>query len=250
MFSWLSDLVIKVGDAGLAHLIFYSLHIISYIACIALAMYFGTKMNVKPFKCALMVLMGFSMCYGFMLLFFWVQSGFRIFGGQNISTVYIYFPLLYYLPAKLFKVDTAKYCSMLAAGTPLTQAIGHTGCVFLGCCGGYPAEWGVYNYLTKQTVVPNQLLEALVALAIAIYMFLRLKRRDFSPDFRDYPVMLILFGSTRFFLEFLRNNKKILFGCSAICFHMIFMVLVGVVWLVLCNKSEKKKSVVVASTID
>ena len=39
--------------------------------------------------------------------------------------------------------------------------------------------------------------------------------------------MLMLFGGTRFFLEFLRDNEKVLWGCSALAFHALLMLFVG-----------------------
>ena len=39
--------------------------------------------------------------------------------------------------------------------------------------------------------------------------------------------MLMLFGGTRFFLEFLRDNEKIFRGCSALAFHALLMAIAG-----------------------
>jgi prolipoprotein diacylglyceryltransferase len=53
--------------------------------------------------------------------------------------------------------------------------------------------------------------------------------------------MLVLFGSSRFCFEFLRDNEKLLFGCSNLAFHALFMFVVGVLWLVLLKKKSKRQ---------
>ena len=54
--------------------------------------------------------------------------------------------------------------------------------------------------------------------------------------------MLILFGATRFILEFFRNNKKIVLGLSAFSFHSLFMMGVGIIVYLYIAKNEKVKT--------
>ena len=63
------------------------------------------------------------------------------------------------------------------------------------------------------------------------------KKKAYPVDGRMYPVFLILFGGTRFFLEFLRLNVKVFWGISVLALWALLMVVVGIVWLV----REKKK---------
>lgn len=59
-----------------------------------------------------------------------------------------------------------------------------------------------------------------------------------------YPIFLILFGGTRFFLEFLRLNIKMFWGMSVYSLWALLMVAVGVVWLVLdAGKGKKDRRV-------
>lgn len=244
MIDLLNSLIIATKEAGLSQIVFFSFHGLSFISGIAISIYYGQKMKISALKSALLVVCGFSLSYIFMLIFYWVQTGFRTFGGQNNATVFIYFPLLYRIPAKLMKIDFKKQCSILAVGAPLTQAVGHIGCIFPGCCEGYPVAWGLYNARYDNYVFPNQLLEAIVAFVITFFFIWKDKKNNFIPDSRNYPLMLIMYGSTRFILEFLRNNRKILFGCSPVSFHALFMVLVGIVALFVIDKKEKRNEIV------
>ena len=54
-------------------------------------------------------------------------------------------------------------------------------------------------------------------------------------------MLLVTFGSTRFFLEFLRDDKKLVLGISNLAFHALFMTVVGLVWMTFID--EKQKSI-------
>lgn len=85
---------------------------------------------------------------------------------------------------------------------------------------------------------PNQPIEALAAVAIIIILLIRARKNNYVPTAETYPLMLVMFGSSRFLFEFLRNNEKILLGCSALSFHALFMFAVGVIALVIIKKKK------------
>jgi prolipoprotein diacylglyceryltransferase len=131
--------------------------------------------------------------------------------------------------------------SLLSFGPLLVHGISHFGCIFFGCCYGYPYSRGIYNPFHKDLKFPTQPIEAMGAVAVVIYLFHRAKKKNYVPDGLEYPVMLTLFGSPRFLFEFLRDNEKLLFGCSNLAFHALFMFVVGVLWLVLLKKNSKRQ---------
>ena len=61
---------------------------------------------------------------------------------------------------------------------------------------------------------------------------------------RKYIVLifLILFGVTRFFLEFLRDNQKVFGNVSILALHCVLMVVVGAVWLIIRQLRDRKVS--------
>ena len=52
--------------------------------------------------------------------------------------------------------------------------------------------------------------------------------------------MLIIFGSTRFVCEFLRDNDKLFLGISNLALHALLMFIVGIIALVIINKKHNK----------
>lgn len=81
------------------------------------------------------------------------------------------------------------------------------------------------------------LMTMFAALLIFLVCVILAKKKAYPVDGRMYPVFLILFGGTRFFLEFLRLNVKVFWGISVLALWALLMVVVGIVWLV----REKKK---------
>ena len=125
------------------------------------------------------------------------------------------------------KIDWARGCDFVAPCVPLVQAVSHWGCIFVGCCHGYPFKWGIYNPALDIKTFPCQPLEALVALAVVIIICRYEKKQNYKPTGLAYPLMLMLFGYSRFLLEFLRDNDKIVLGISDLAFHALFMAFVG-----------------------
>ena len=92
--------------------------------------------------------------------------------------------------------------------------------------------------MTGYKTFPIQPIEALVALAIVFLIFYREKKKQFKPDGLSYPIMLMLFGYTRFLLEFARDNDKLFFGISELAMQAMFGALVGTVWYVMVKKER------------
>ena len=61
-------------------------------------------------------------------------------------------------------------------------------------------------------------------------------------DGEAYPLMLILFGYSRFFLEFARDNEKLFLGISSLAIHAFIMGIVGTVWYFTLKEIKHKKS--------
>ena len=90
---------------------------------------------------------------------------------------------------------------------------------------------------------PTQPIEACVAVAVVIYVLIRQKKLNYAPDGLTYPIMLMLFGYSRFLLEFLRDNHKVLFGISDLGIHALIMGLVGTaVYITVKGRKDRKKN--------
>ena len=70
----------------------------------------------------------------------------------------------------------------------------------------------------------------------------RTYKNNYVASEKEYPLMLVMYGGVRFVLEFFRDNEKIVLGCSGLAFHALFMLLVGIVWLVRIKKKAEEEA--------
>jgi len=92
------------------------------------------------------------------------------------------------------------------------EAIGRIGCFFSGCCYGAVSSvpWAVYQAGALRH--PSQLYSAAVSLSIfAVLLYAQGKVKYEGDLFRIY---LLLFGLTRFVLEFFRERSAVFLGLS------------------------------------
>ena len=214
--------------------LFFALGFVSVFLFVFLS---GQKMKIKAWKTASVVLTVYPTAVLLMFVLYWLETGF--WGGNNIVRVFVYIPLIAYPVAKLLKIGYKEILSMLAVGPIAVQGVSHFGCIFEGCCQGYIQQWGIYNPTTGALHFPIQPIEAIISLSIIAYLLIRAKKRGYVPDGREYPLMLVIFGSTRFICEFLRDNYKLFLGISNLAFHALFMFVIGAIWLVLLKKKEQ-----------
>ena len=189
----------------------------------------------------------FVTTYLWMLVLTWMQNGFKNFGQNNIVRVFTWIPLFGLLTAKILKIDFNRMMDFLAVPIALWHPITHTTCVFPGCCHGYLCDWGIISLQKTQEMIaegklasgeyartfPTQWLECLVALGVFFAVKAIAKKTKYDCSGKLYPYFLLLFGGTRFFLEFLRDNNKLFWGISDLALHAAAMVLVGAVWLLI-----------------
>ena len=234
----MNDLIKALYDSGLTGTIYDTLFVLGFVSVFLFVVLYGRKIGVPIWKSVIVVLIVYPVVVLWMFVMFWIESGFKTFGGNNIVRVFVYVPLVAYPVAKFLKIAWKNICSMLALGPVAVHAVSHLGCIFAGCCMGYPSSWGLYNVKTQDIRFPSQLIEAIIAWLIIAYLLARGKKRNYVSDGLEYPIMLVLFGSTRFICEFFRDNEKLLLGFSGLAFHALFMFVVGAVWLIVLIQKD------------
>ena len=162
-----------------------------------------------------------------MFFLYWAESGFKNWGGNNIVRIFIWVPVIAYPFCKWMKIDWLTACEFLAPCPAMVQGISHYGCIFEGCCYGYPLSFGIWNPALGYNTFPIQIVEACVAVAVVLFCLQRQKDNGYTADGLTYPIMLMLFGYSRFFLEFLRDNDKLFFGISGLALHALLMAVIG-----------------------
>ncbi len=233
---FLNELIKLVYEKGLSQTIYAGFHILTFIVVFVLAAWYGKKLQIGIIKSILIVVVVYPLADFWKKVLFWIESGFKAFGGENNVRLFIWVPVIAFVFALLLKIDKKRMCDFLAPCMVITQGVGHWGCIFPGCCRGYESAFGIYNVVTESYLFPIQPIEALIAISITVYLLIRSKKRDYKPDGLQYPIMLMLFGSTRFICEFFRDNTKVLFGCSSLAFHALLAFIIGLVAYVLIKK--------------
>lgn len=236
----MNDLIRLVYNSGASGTFYNIFFVWGFVSVMLGLIWFGRKLKFPLWKIIVTVCIVYPIVVLWMFVMFWMESGFTVWGGNNIVRIFVYVPLVGLPVAKLLKLDVKKMLSLLSFGPLLVHGISHFGCVFAGCCQGYPCSFGIYNPVFHDIRFPNQPLEALTAVAIVVFLIWRAEKKNYEPDGFEYPLMLVLFGSTRFGFEFLRDNPKMFWGISNLAIHALFMFVVGVIWIaILYNKRRK-----------
>jgi len=234
----MQELIIKASEFVYSGFLYDFFFAAGFVAVFIFFLWRGKYFGVSPTKSVLLVLIVYPLVVLWMHIQYWIDTG--SFGGNNIVRSFVYMPLFAIPAAKLLKLTWKQACDLLAPATCVVHSVSHWGCIFAGCCYGIPASWGLYNVTTGQFCFPSQPLEALTALFIVIFLLWREKKNDHQVDGLSMPIMLMLFGFTRFFWEFFRDNEKIWLGCSSLAFHALFMGIVGLIMYIAIKKHNDK----------
>lgn len=237
----INEAIIAIVEAGLSNTFYDIFFALGFVSVLCGLLWFGKKLDFPIKNVAILVCVVYPLVVLWMFIMFWMESGFTNWGGNNIVRVFVYVPLIALPVAKFLKIEGNRALSLLSFAPLLVHGVSHFGCVFAGCCYGYQWIYGIYNSLFCDYRFPIQPIEALTAVAIVFYLFYRAKKRNYVPDGLEYPVMLVLFGSTRFLFEFLRDNEKMFWGISNLAIHALFMFVVGIIWIIIAKKKSETK---------
>lgn len=230
-----------VTEQGYGQLLYNIFFAAGFVAVLLFALIACKKYQIPRWKAAAYLICVYTISALWMYTQCWIENGFKGWGGNNIVRTFVWVPLVAWPVGKLFKIDWSRGCDFVAPCVPLVQGVAHWGCLFAGCCHGYPCSWGVYNPLLERNVFPSPALEALLALVIVFIVCKYEKKRNYEPNGLAYPMMLMMFGYSRFLLEFLRDNQKLIFGVSTLALHALFMALVGTAVYVTIKEGTQKK---------
>lgn len=196
------------------------------------------RRRLNPLKAIPIAYMGFWFTTNVNGVVLFAQSGFTDGSRVNLAVAFVYLLPVAWLLAKIFRMPWQVVSEMITYGILAFHISGRSGCIFTGCCYGYPCEWGLYSLEADEKVFPIVIVESLMTLGILIFLLIRARGKSYVPDGKTLPWMLLLYGVGRFFTEFLRDNEKIWIGCSDIAFHSLFMAAVGLALLLWLRKKQ------------
>ena len=137
-------------------------------------------------------------------------------------------------------VAAIAYCLRVPVGFALEAAVpafilgrglAITGCIFYGCCHGYPVSWGIYSAVTETCVFPTVILDVAASCTIVLYMMLLAKKRGYSGDGAVAARGILLFGLLRVLIDLLRDNNKRFFLFTAEGLFGIAYIVAGILLL-------------------
>ena len=224
--------------------LYYLFFALGFVSVTLFAYFYRKKYNLSIKQALLTVLMVYPPVVLWMFVLCWAETGFKSFGGNNIVRIFVWVPLFALPVAKILKIDIRDMLNFIAPLPCAVHGISHYGCIFEGCCCGYPSAFGIWNPIHQDYRFPIQPIEATVAVLVIVVTVAYAKSKNYSKAANSYPVMLILFGSTRFFLEFARDNEKLFWGISNLAIHAFVMFVVGLVWLLILRLRKTKEGAV------
>jgi len=246
--EWINSIIIWFNRAGLSDTMRTVCIAIAAIAAVIFSIWYGRKIGLSEVKIFIFLLIAYPLDF---LLTELARIGstyaatYHVLGIQTLVNAqlktFVMIALVALLVAKIIRVPWRVTADLLAAANLLNYAICSIGCFFTGCCFGYPCVWGVYSPSEQTTVFPIQIINVAIMLVITWYLVYRTKSKNYVSDAKQFPIMLILFGTTRFVTDFFMNNEKLLLGMSTISFHCIFMSLVGVIAIFVIERKKKSE---------
>ena len=131
--------------------------------------------------------------------------GFQGFGGGNIIRSFAFIPFTVLPFALLLKVRWNSICNIIAPAAVLQIIISRIGCIFAGCCRGYPMNGGLYSIEVQRTTFPMPIVEMTVLVLIFTFLLVFARDKHYAKDVNLCPMAMMLYGFTRVILEFGRD---------------------------------------------
>lgn len=165
------------------------------------------------------------------------------FFGDIVGTGANYFGMLFLVPV----VITALHCFMgadvlahfdiVTPALPAALIFVKIACFFEGCCYGIQSPYGVYFSDRGLFEVPVQLVESFNAFVLLLFL---LVFKKFAKKGTMYPAYIFLYSLTRFFSEFLRHEKNIIWILKTYHILCIAGMVIGLVSFIYVTKHRQK----------
>lgn len=158
------------------------------------------------------------------------QGGLSWFGGLFLGSL----AAIIYIRKKGLPVY--KTLDLIIPFVALGGAIGRIGCLLNGCCYGKESNLGLYFPLHGKILIPTQIFSSLAL--ILIFLILRFIQERPHKIGEIFFLYLILYAIKRFFIEFWRqDNKIVIFGLTYFQIISILIFFLSI-WKLFCIKKS------------
>ena len=245
-------------------MLFDIINALAMVIWIVMYVFYGRHYGFSKLKSLFISVFSCVVTYMFIFVLYWICSGFKYFGAQNAVRAYSTIVIVFWLETKIFKVDFRTLCDYQSIWPILWFGLGHIACIFEGCCHSFHYEEGttvfkIAHALTGTDMLPVQAMEAFGSLILALILIIVHKKKNYNTGGRLFFYGLIAYAVPRFFMEFLRDNDKLIefgtmpgafdmyhdsatFGISELALWAIVMIVESVIFLVIFDKQDKKKA--------
>lgn len=226
-----------ISFGGMELSLYFFFWFLGAVAVLAGGYILGKDMGLPFFKSILHV--AGTVALGYLLLWVtaWVFGGGKV-RGLNFVRIVTFIPVPIYLMSRLLKDPFGKVADFIAPLIAVFHGVTHLGCIFPGCCHGYPSGWGLYSNDAGTICFPIQPIEAVSSLLVAAVLLVMLKKG--IQRGKLYAWYLVLFGGTRFLWEFLRDNTKVIGNISELAIHALGALAIGLAALMVMKWMKKR----------
>lgn len=194
----------------------------------------GRWKQIKWYKTILIALIGTVIGVAGTYLWFWVEKG--RFGGYSFFGSVFAVPLAFALIFWMFREKYGDIMDLCASAECSMHAVMRIHCYISGCCGGrelFVTESG------KSVVFPSQFVELANGLVILAILMVWARRKRFAGVL--YPCFMVMYGVTRFLLNFLRSHgSETILGMPEGNAWSLLSIIIGAVWLLIVWKKNPK----------
>lgn len=218
--------------------LYYLFWFIGAVTVLILGCQIGKQLEISFARCVIYI--AGALFLGYVLLWgtSWVFGGGKMI-GLNFIRIVIFMPVPVYLLTRLFGDSFGKLMDLVAPLLAVFHGVTHLGCIFPGCCHGYPSNWGLYSNNAETVCFPIQPIEAVSSILVGVVLLIMMRKQVQTG--RLYAWYLLLYGGTRFIWEFFRNNEKIWMGISELAVHAMAACIIGLTALLILMVRDKRR---------
>lgn len=166
-------------------------------------------------------------------IWFWLETGGRWSGRSFYGAVFLV-PMMFLAVAPILRISYSRLMDLCAPAECIMLVLMKVLCILDGCCGGmllWTTESGT------EVFFPSQIVE-LINAAVLCVALLWISRKEKQQGL-IYPWYLLLYGATRFVLNFFREQSNLRLTNGGI--WSLIAVVIGGTFILVCHYRRKKK---------
>ena len=162
--------------------------------------------------------------------------------SPNMGVSFLFFCLIAAALAYVVKLPVLTALDILPIAYILGRGVAILGCLFTGCCQGFPCGFGVYSSRSACVTFPTVLMDSFFSIGIAAYLIFLTRKLRYAGTGRVAAMALILFGILRVVIDVLRDNHKLILLLTFEGFCGIVYIIAGALLLRKLCLSPKSKT--------